>query len=256
MTVHGILTPTNLNFGPVRVGTSNTAFMGAQNTGDPSTSINGQFPSASGAFSGGNTVFSDLQQNRYTAAPYTFVPSTLGAVTEPLTFLSDGGAASVTLSGLGVGPVTSSSVALGSTLDLGSAAAASLNIINATLNDPNLPDSLIGLTLESYAITGPDAAMFSLSGFTPGEVLGAGDLADLSIHFSGTPGVGDPQATLSVLTDQSASFGSAGQTMTFGLMATPEPSTLVFLGIGAISLLGYAWRRRRQQRTQRIALTH
>jgi probable HAF family extracellular repeat protein len=30
----------------------------------------------------------------------------------------------------------------------------------------------------------------------------------------------------------------------FALSTVPEPSTLVFLGIGAISLLGYAWRRR------------
>jgi hypothetical protein len=32
---------------------------------------------------------------------------------------------------------------------------------------------------------------------------------------------------------------------TVNLAPTPEPSTLAFLGVGAISLLGYAWRRRK-----------
>jgi hypothetical protein len=195
-------------------------------------------------FSGGSNVFSDLQQNRYTAAPYTFSPTALGAVSEPLTFLSDGGAASVILSGLAVGPVASPSVASGGTVDLGSLAAASLDITNATLDDPNLPASLIGLTLESYAVTGPDAAEFSVSGLAPGEILGAGDEANLHIYFSGTPRVGDPQATLSILTDQSAFFGSAGQTLTFDLTATPEPSTITLLAAAAIGLLGYAWRKK------------
>jgi hypothetical protein len=224
--------------------------MGVQNTGDPSTSINGQFPSANGAFSGGSNVFSDLQQNRYTAAPYTFSPTAIGAVSEPLTFLSDGGAASVTLSGTGVGPITSSSVPSGGTLDLGSAATAPLNISNTTPNDSNLPNALIGLTLESYAITGPDAAEFSVSGFAPGQVLGIDALASLDINFSGTPGAGNPQATLSILTDQSASFGAAGQNLTFGLTATPEPSTFVLLGVCTIGLVGYgSWRRRAARRT-------
>jgi probable HAF family extracellular repeat protein len=35
-----------------------------------------------------------------------------------------------------------------------------------------------------------------------------------------------------------------GQNVAFLLTPVPEPSTLALLGIGAVSLIGYAWRRR------------
>ena len=46
---------------------------------------------------------------------------------------------------------------------------------------------------------------------------------------------------------QIAAYGinSSGQTHAFLLTPTPEPSTLALLGIGAVSLLACAWRRRK-----------
>jgi probable HAF family extracellular repeat protein len=45
----------------------------------------------------------------------------------------------------------------------------------------------------------------------------------------------------------------SGQTDAFLLTPTPEPSTVALLGAGAVGLLGYAWRRRKQKRSLSIA---
>ena len=246
-TAHGILTTTALDLGPVRVGTSKTAFMGIQNTGDADTSINGRFPdpasSGGSVFSRvGNGIFSALHQNRYSANPYTFTPTALGAVSESLNFLSDGGNASVGILGLGVGPLASANVAFGSAIDFGtispvSTASASLTLDNSTSSNPFLPENFIGLTLENFTITGPDAAFFSLSGFTPGEVLGAGESAPMQVQFAPNGTLGAKTATLTFQSDQSAAFGAPGETFSFtlnGTAAVPEPATSTLIAFGLV----------------------
>ena len=56
---------------------------------------------------------------------------------------------------------------------------------------------------------------------------------------------GDPTGTVDVndLTIVLANFGTTYGASS-GVNAVPEPSCVVLLGIGAISLLGFAWRRR------------
>ncbi len=44
-------------------------------------------------------------------------------------------------------------------------------------------------------------------------------------------------------TDLNVVLSNYNQTLAAGA-AVPEPSAIVFLGVGAVSLLGYAWRRR------------
>ena len=226
----------------MRVGTNKTAFMGIQNTGDADTAINGRFPdpaaSGSSAVSrAGNGVFSSLHQNRFTANPYTFSPSTLGTTSQSLNFLSDGGNASVGILGLGVGPLASANVPLGSTIDFGtispiSTASASLTLDNSTSSNPFLPENFIGLTLENFTITGPDAQFFSLSGFTPREVLGAGESSPMQVQFAPNGTLGSKTAMLTFQSDQGTAFGATGETFSFTLTGkadVPEPTAITLI---------------------------
>ena len=45
--------------------------------------------------------------------------------------------------------------------------------------------------------------------------------------------------------DEIRDFGDNGSSFTVTAATVPEPSTLVLLGFGAVSLIGYTWRRRR-----------
>jgi hypothetical protein len=101
--VQPTLTPTNLDFGSIPVGSSITLGMIVQNTGAAGSFINGQFPAAAAPFARvGAGTFSDLKQNAYTACPYTFTPAAPGPFSQTLNFLSNGGNTQVTISGVGV----------------------------------------------------------------------------------------------------------------------------------------------------------
>lgn len=148
-----------------------------------------------------------------------------------------------------VGPEFATSLGSKTSIDLdGSGNPLVFSIRNDT-NDVASQPELTDLTLLSYLITGSDAPLFSLSGFTPGMVLHMGDFADLSISFApGSPG--SYSAMLTFLTDQGASFASAGQSFSFlltGTYATPAPAP-ASLGLIGTALAGLAALRRRWRR--------
>ena len=167
-----------------------------------------------------------------------------------MNFLSDGGNAPVDLLGIGVGPLASANVPFGSAIDFGtispvSTASASLRLDNSTSSNPFLPENFIGLTLENFTITGPDAPFFSLSGFTLGEVLGAGESAPMQVQFTPDGTLGAKTATLTFQSDQGAAFGANGETFSFtltGKAAVPEPAASALVAF-ALACFGFARRR-------------
>jgi probable HAF family extracellular repeat protein len=75
-----------------------------------------------------------------------------------------------------------------------------------------------------------------------------GTMTDLNTLIAPTSGWYLEEATAINDLGQIVGFGynSQGQTHAFLLTTVPEPSSFVLLGIGAISLLGYAWRRKQR----------
>ncbi|MBX7074158.1 MAG: PKD domain-containing protein [Pirellulales bacterium] len=218
------LSTNTLNFGNVRVGTSAGGSATGSNIGGNYTKVkNLLFPAASGDFSGGaqsfNPLFQDPSLGSDTATvAYAYTPAARGADTANLTVTSDSGNRALALSGNGVGPVYSSSDSLsfGTALP-GAILQQNLSIQNIT-TDGDL-GALTNLTLASAAIIGPDAAYFSLPTFTPGTVLTAAQLQNLTVQFNGTDGERQYSAQLILVTDQDTAVGATGQQFSIALGA-------------------------------------
>jgi len=252
-----------LNFGNVRVGTVGSASATASNAGANFTKVkNLLFPQGTGDFSGGNQSFNPLFKDPSLGSDqatvgYFYTPGARGNDSQGLTVTSAVGNAGLTLSGNGVGPVYSSVANLDfGSVFVGNSPSLNFNVSNTT-SDGNL-GNLTNLSLVSYQFVGPDAARFSLSGFTPGMVISAGNLAGLSVLFDGQSGPPSAyQATLVLTTDQGAAFGAAGQSFQIPLTATllsgipaaiaggpyagGEGSAIALAGSGTGNITSYDW---------------
>jgi len=231
------------------------------------SNLNGSIDTGTdGQFTGGGAAFS-LTDGSATNYAVNFQPLTRGAHSSVFTVNYTNGnddntnsaqVVQVQVDGVGVGPVfngqvfdTSNAPIAGNTLDFGDVVIGGngqlmLDITNIT-TDGNL-GALTGLTLLSYTITGPDAVEFSLDGFTPGQVLQAGDLLNLLVNFDPLFPPGVKNATLTFLTDQDAVFGQAGLSFSFNLtgLAAPEPASVLGFALCTIGgVVAYRIRRRR-----------
>ncbi|NUM33077.1 MAG: choice-of-anchor D domain-containing protein [Candidatus Brocadiae bacterium] len=229
----------NINFGNVRVGTSSSSSITVSNTGASGSTLTGNINAASGNFSptSGSQSFS-LGSGSSASRTFTYSPTARGTQSVDVSITSNAQNITRTLTGTGVSPVFSSSVAAGSTINFGEVE----YIANQSLSIQNLtPDADLGnltnMTLLSATITGPDASYFTLENFTPGTQLSKGQLQNLAIRFmhnyTGRDEYGYVRnATLTFTTDVNAALGSNGSTYSFNLQATtiPEPCTITMLG--------------------------
>lgn len=216
----------SLDFGSVRVGTAMDLALTASNTGDTGSLLSGMFPAATGAFSPASaTSFGPLVAGATDQRFYTFTPFSRGIDSHAFDVISDGGSSTVTLDGIGVGPVFEASRAPGSELSF--ATVRSLDRREVAMVIRNATPDVTGdaqetdLTLLSVTIDGPHAGRFTAQGVAPGTVLAPDDNAVLTVRFLGAPIVGDRSlnATLIVSTDSGAAYGQPGTQYSWPLSA-------------------------------------
>lgn len=262
------LSTTNINIGNVRIGTTGNGGVTVNNIGDGNLSglgavsnLNGSVGGATAPEFGGAGGGLSLPDGGSAPFNYTYTPADHGTDTDSVLAQFTNGHNSgsnqaqnvaVGISGTGVGPEFGASQPVNSTIDFGNVMLGlhtlPLMVSNVTLDSALLGNALVGLTLLSYAITGPDAADFGLAGFTPGTVLSPGDDLNLLVQFNAMLPFGPRNATLTFFTDQNAAFGASGSSFSFNLQANvvPEPSSLVVWGLLGGVTAAATWRRRRR----------
>ena len=90
--------------------------------------------------------------------------------------------------------------------------------VNNTTPDPNGGNAVLtNLTLKSGNITGPNASLFSLVGFTPNSVLQKGNNLSFSVKFdtSSASSAGTKSATLTITTGEDVVLGSNGSSFLY-----------------------------------------
>ena len=218
-------TPANdntMDFGHLRHGTSSQQDLTITNIGGIGSNLEGTISTAAAPFSGPSPDADFLLQLDDTdIKTFSFSPTTRGSAAENVDVDSNGGSATITLSGHGVGPVYQSSTEPDETINLGLVAATNsadtvLTIANISPDAPG-SDALVGLTLSGAAITGTDEDRFELLNFTADQVISKGDDFELQIRFSPGGESGPAEALLTINTDVDAVFGGEGTTFTYPL---------------------------------------
>jgi hypothetical protein len=144
-------------------------------------------------------------------------------------------------------PPASSTISWG-TVGIGSNHIQALTLANISTDANGGNHSLTDLTIESFSITGKNAANFSVTGFTPGQVLSEGQSMVLDLGFSSTA-AGTYSGLLELVTDEGVGLGGAGGDTFFydlaALATVPEPSSMLLLSAGIGGALMVLRRQRR-----------
>lgn len=267
------------------VGNGNLSGLGsASNLNGSVGAITGTSWSGSGGALGGGGGLADAasQTFNYTYAPQTARgSSSSGAITVGFTngsSLQNNASQSVNVNLVGntVGPVYQSKWPGGadntpgknggsptSTIDFGTVSSASshtqlLQLLNITTDDDGGNADLTNLSIESFTITGLDAANFSIKGaqsgtgtkgtFTP-DIITKGGNEFVSINFDAKGVAAGYNAILTLFTDEDAGLGASGSVYAYSLAAlsviTPEPASMLLLSIGLGGVLVVSKRRNR-----------
>jgi MYXO-CTERM domain-containing protein len=261
------ISPTTMDFSNVRVGTTSAAAQTLTVTNNTKLDSGG-IPAASSPFSGGGVTFSGtgLNNGKTNTASFMFAPTASGSASQTINVTGTKGTTTTTaplaLSGLGVGPVYSSTPAPLSTIDFGTLTPGEMVVedlkISNSSTDPGGP-TLTNLTLLTASLSGPG---FKLGSFTPGTVLPEGNTFDLMIDFTAPTTLGPETGDLKITTDQGAALGTTGAVFDYTLTAnvavappaTPEPASLTLLAT-ALTGLGAAFGLRRRKTGDDAALT-
>ena len=235
----------------VRVGTSGTLNVEVANIGDGNLSglgeesnLHGNLSVEEGSGFGATSLpVVSLGDGETTDVTVPFAPMARGLMTAfaEVRFVDgrrDGTNApdvyDVPLQAYGVGPVFSAGtrVSLGA-VEIAAAGYESFQVSNVTDDADGGDCELTRLTLLDAFITGEDADVFDLVGFTPGLTLDKGCLTSgLEIHaFNDGTDWGAKSATLTFVTDVGATVGQVGSSYEIALSAVfvPEPSAVVLL---------------------------
>ncbi|QNN23834.1 hypothetical protein HED60_16675 [Planctomycetales bacterium ZRK34] len=239
-----------LNFGFVRIGDTSTMDLTVTNVGGTGSTLTGTVDTATGDFSGPQPDDAiSLMAGDSALKSFTYAPTSAGFVQEAITVNTSGGSNTITLQGIGVGPVVDLAPnPMGSTLDAGTAdGPGAMGLIEIDLANTFMgavgDDTLTALSLLSYSITGPDAGLFTL--LTPLDVIMAGETLTLQIKFNPVTD-GDFEAAFHLLTDLNAAYGEAGTELSWNLIgsASNVPTPAMF-GPGLLLAAGMFRRRRR-----------
>lgn len=240
-----------INFGYVRIGDSVSMDLTVTNTGGVGSTLTGVVDSAAGDFTGPAPDDAiNLTSGESALKTFTYSPTAAGFMQDPITVDTNGGAHTITLQGIGVGPVLDAGAnPMGTPLDAGVAVGpGAMGIIEITLANAfmgvEIDDALTALSLLDFSFTGPDAGLFTL--LTPLAEILAGDSLTLQIKFTpvadGTFG-----ATFNLQTDLNAAYGEAGAVLTWNLTGAAENvPTPAMLGPGLLVAAGLILRRRRR----------